>query len=82
MKTAVSLTLIVLGTMLVAMPLFLSFLLHAFSAFSVHGEFDRKVFDVGQQVACWVPGGLMLLIGIVSALFSRRAEAKPPKLPN
>jgi hypothetical protein len=50
MKTIVSLTLIVLGAMLLAMPLFLSFLLHAFSSRNL-GE----VFSEGQQVACWIP---------------------------
>ena len=54
MKTAVALTLIILGAMLLAMPLFLSFLLHAFSA---REQFGRDVFTKGQQVACWVPGG-------------------------
>jgi hypothetical protein len=78
MKTIVSLTLIVLGAMLLAMPLFLSFLLHAFSSRTLLSD---GVFSEGQQVACWIPGGFMLLIGIVSAFFCRSADGKPPKLP-
>ena len=76
MKTVVSLTLIVLGTTLLALPLFLTFILQALGGST---GFASGHFTEGQQVACWVPGGIMLILGILSAFIGGRSAGSPPK---
>ena len=68
---AVCLVLIILGGLLVLAPATFSFLLQAL------GRATR--ISENEQIPCWILGGIMVLVGIVGALFSKRSSVPPPQ---
>jgi hypothetical protein len=72
----ICLALIIVGGFLAVAPSAFSFLLQALGR-SPH--FTEGYLTDGERMACWVPSAILFVVGILGAVFSRRAGGSPPK---
>ena len=66
MKTALVVLFIIIGAILVSAPLVCTVILQLTGQDGQLGE--------GVQVACWIPGGVLLAVGIITSFFCRSRE--------